>query len=334
MPLQGLLEGPVGEHSVEVIMPGQRRAFAIVLPAMTRPRVEHTQLLPPMPARGGEPERLPTCHAKGDRARLPIPPNLLFPVPEAHNDEEAVRLTAARSEVAPLVALLVPGKPGLMVYRDAALNDYGLEWPELVRSYFGMQGSLLAEETERLVSEKEEQRRARRRQARQEWSAGGRRGEGEGGSSRRRRRRQQVADDSPKAASTSSSSSTKKASKPTLENRQMEDDRTEAAITQLATADIADEGSREEKATDQQQQHQAGQQPEQQKAAEEPSPTDEQEKDEDADDSQHPRAEEEDDDEEEDADEDEDEVLMVVEVLPAFAAEFMDERHAPPAYGG
>mmetsp|Transcript_99675 Transcript_99675/g.280188 ORF Transcript_99675/g.280188 Transcript_99675/m.280188 type:complete len:977 (+) Transcript_99675:59-2989(+) len=154
------------EHSVEVILPGQRRAFAIVLPAMARPRIEHVQLLPPVAGRGGAAETLPACAAKGERARLPVPPSLLFPAldgsPEACAGGSASSSTgqgggpAKVSRTAtPLVALLVPGRPGCLIYADAAYNEGGSEWDEAIRQFFGFQGSLLAEAAERLVQEEE-----------------------------------------------------------------------------------------------------------------------------------------------------------------------------------
>lgn len=137
----GLERPALHGHAVEVILPGQRNAFAIVLPAVTRPRVVHTQLLPPV-GRGGEsPGSLPPC-AAGDRARLPVPPAVLFP--------PAGRVGAPRlALVPPLAALLAPGRPGRLIYREDAGNE-GREWRQAVRDFFGEAGSL-AEEAERLV---------------------------------------------------------------------------------------------------------------------------------------------------------------------------------------
>jgi len=52
---------------------------------------------------------------------------------------------------APLAALLAPGRQGRLVYAEAEHNEGASDWREVVRSFFGNGGELLATEAERLV---------------------------------------------------------------------------------------------------------------------------------------------------------------------------------------
>jgi len=49
--------------------------------------------------------------------------------------------------------LLAPGRPGRLVFAEAARNEGGADWREAVHSFFGTSGSLLADEAERLVEQ-------------------------------------------------------------------------------------------------------------------------------------------------------------------------------------
>eukprot|EP00927_Polykrikos_kofoidii_P041091 TRINITY_DN35018_c0_g1_i1.p1 TRINITY_DN35018_c0_g1~~TRINITY_DN35018_c0_g1_i1.p1 ORF type:complete len:772 (+),score=145.04 TRINITY_DN35018_c0_g1_i1:172-2316(+) len=142
-------------NAVEVILPGPRPAWAILLPAVTHPRVVQAQLLPPVAGRGGDPEALPPCSASGDRARLPVPPRLLFPprrgAERAHGNDDALGLEQRTASTAPLAALLAPGRPGRLVYAEVERNEGNVDWRELVRTFFGSGGTLLADEAERLI---------------------------------------------------------------------------------------------------------------------------------------------------------------------------------------
>ncbi|CAE8735790.1 unnamed protein product [Polarella glacialis] len=141
-------------RDVEVIMPGARKAFAILLPARSRLRIQHSQLLPPVAGRGGEPWTLPPCAATGDRARLPVPPRFLFPANDQRSSgTSGISLEAPTtpSGVTPLAALLAPGRMGRLIYLEGAFNEAGTSWQEAVSSFFGSSGSLLAEEAERLI---------------------------------------------------------------------------------------------------------------------------------------------------------------------------------------
>jgi len=150
-------------HAVEVVFSGHRKALAIVLPAQAHPRVVQAQLLPPVAGRNGDPESLPPCIATGDRARLPVPAGLIFrnclpkPEEETLKSESAAGGLRGRagavSSVAPLCALLAPGPTGRLVYTDEANNESELGWREAIQNFFGLEGSLLAEEAERLVEE-------------------------------------------------------------------------------------------------------------------------------------------------------------------------------------
>jgi len=147
-------------HAIEVVLPGQRKAFSIVLPAVARPHVVHAQLLPPVANRNGDPECLPPCLVTGDRARLPVPAALLFPgTAQAANsgtglagEVDMAELDRRRS-VPPLLALLAPGHAGRAVYAEPEHNEGGAEWRQAIESFFGFEGGLLAEEAERLVEE-------------------------------------------------------------------------------------------------------------------------------------------------------------------------------------
>eukprot|EP00930_Biecheleria_cincta_P035887 TRINITY_DN24648_c0_g1_i1.p1 TRINITY_DN24648_c0_g1~~TRINITY_DN24648_c0_g1_i1.p1 ORF type:complete len:880 (-),score=166.85 TRINITY_DN24648_c0_g1_i1:267-2906(-) len=139
-------------HDVEVIMPGARKAFAILLPARSRLAIQHSQLLPPVPGRAGEPEMLPPCTAIGDRARMPIPPRFLFPAGQK-SEKCSLEAPPAPPGVVPLAALLAPGRLGRLIYFEASHNEAGASWEEAVSNFFGMNGSLLAEEAERLISQ-------------------------------------------------------------------------------------------------------------------------------------------------------------------------------------
>ncbi|CAE8701920.1 unnamed protein product [Polarella glacialis] len=141
-------------RDVEVIMPGARKAFAILLPARSRLQIQHSQLLPPVAGRGGEPWTLPPCAATGDRARLPVPPRFLFPANDQRSSgKSGISLEAPTtpSGVTPLAALLAPGRMGRLIYLEGAFNEAGTSWQEAVSSFFGSSGSLLAEEAERLI---------------------------------------------------------------------------------------------------------------------------------------------------------------------------------------
>mmetsp|Transcript_102328 Transcript_102328/g.257798 ORF Transcript_102328/g.257798 Transcript_102328/m.257798 type:complete len:889 (-) Transcript_102328:95-2761(-) len=146
-------------HSVEVILPGQRKAFAIVLPAITRPRIVHAQFLPPVAGRAGDPEVVPPpCVAPGERARLPVPPSVLFSssdhvVGSSGSGGTGLGQDSDFRATAPLVALLAPGRPGRLVYSEAKHNDGGGDWREAICGFFGPNGSLLAEEAEKFVEE-------------------------------------------------------------------------------------------------------------------------------------------------------------------------------------
>ena len=135
-----------GGHAVEVILPGQRKTFAIVLPAMAQPRVVHAQLLPAA-GQGGSPETLPSCGA-GERARLPLPPGLLFSQGrDAPGGDKPGRPILST----PLVALLAPGRPGQLIYPEAVHNSGGSDWRGAVADFFGASGELLVEEAQHLV---------------------------------------------------------------------------------------------------------------------------------------------------------------------------------------
>lgn len=140
-------------HDVEVTMPGARRAFAILLPARSRLAIQHSQLLPPVPGRAGEPEMLPPCIAIGDRARIPIPPRFLFPAGQNSVNKSGLEAPPAPPGVVPLAALLAPGRLGRLIYFEASHNEAGASWEEAVSNFFGMNGSLLAEEAERLIGQ-------------------------------------------------------------------------------------------------------------------------------------------------------------------------------------
>jgi len=149
-------DGVPDGHAVDVVMPGQRKAFTIVLPGMARPKVVHTQLLPPVAGRNGDPESLPPCAATGDRARLPVPASLLFPKAAATASvfsEVGTSVLEHRRSVPPLVALLAPGHTGRLIYSQAENNEAEQEWREAINGFFGLDGSLLAEEAQRLVEQ-------------------------------------------------------------------------------------------------------------------------------------------------------------------------------------
>lgn len=145
-------------RAVEVILPGERKAFAIVLPAVTRLRVVQMQLLPPVAGRGGDPESLPPCMATGERARLPLPLGLLFPASvklhptiAATSSRSMGRGVETSARVPPLAAIMASGHTGRLIYADEAYNEGGADWRVALRSFFGFEGSLLADEAERLV---------------------------------------------------------------------------------------------------------------------------------------------------------------------------------------
>jgi hypothetical protein len=126
-------------NAVEVILPGPRPAFAILLPGLARVTVAHMQLLP---GRSGDADTVVPSSTPGDRARLPVPPGLLFPSARGGS-----RLS---STIPPVAALLAPGRPGRLVFEDPALNE-DVEWREVVKTFYGSQGTQLADETERLI---------------------------------------------------------------------------------------------------------------------------------------------------------------------------------------
>merc|ERR1712203_1245482 len=127
------------------------------------------QLLPPIAGRGGDPESLPPCTATGERARLPIPVELIFPSSSTSSTSarSAARLQAGEASnmgqpayddrvlarTAPVAALLAPGHTGRLIYAETEYNDNGVDWRLAVRNFFGFAGSLLADEAERLVDE-------------------------------------------------------------------------------------------------------------------------------------------------------------------------------------
>jgi len=155
-------DASLDRHAVEVVFSGHRKALAIVLPAQAHPRVVQAQLLPPVAGRNGDPESLPPCIATGDRPRLPVPAGLIFRncLPKLEDETSAsgsadgLRGRAGgRTSVAPLCALLAPGPSGRLIYADEANNESELGWREAIQNFFGLEGSLLAEEAERLVEE-------------------------------------------------------------------------------------------------------------------------------------------------------------------------------------
>lgn len=161
---------PFDGHAVEVIIPGARAAFTIPLPGMARPRVVQAQLLPPVAGAGDNvPEASPRCTEESDRARLPVPAALLFPRCGRSRGDGAASSSTAADEAAPLssphapqggsaavataplAALMAPGRPGRLVYAEAARNEGGADWRGAVHGFFGLQGSSLADEAQRLI---------------------------------------------------------------------------------------------------------------------------------------------------------------------------------------
>jgi len=140
--------------AVDVILPwagsGPRPALSILLPAMARPNIAHVQLLPPVAGRSGSDlESLPPSSTAGDRARLPLPPNLLFP---SSSGKGSIRSEAHLSAaIPPIAALWAPGRPGRLVYEEKSRNEGKVVWPEAVRSFFGSNGEQLAEEAQKLI---------------------------------------------------------------------------------------------------------------------------------------------------------------------------------------
>lgn len=127
------------KNAVEVILPGPRPALAIVLPAIARPIISHAQLLPSSAARARQAEPLATL---GDRPRLPVPAHMIFP---------STGYRQCSTQVAPIAALLAPGRPGRLVYSDPAENEDSKDWQDVVQKFFEGQGQQLADETLHLV---------------------------------------------------------------------------------------------------------------------------------------------------------------------------------------
>ncbi|CAE7320810.1 unnamed protein product [Symbiodinium sp. KB8] len=129
-------------QDVEVILPGSKKAFAILLPARSRIRIQHFQLLPPA-TRGAGAQALLPPGGDGDRPRLPLPPWFLFPV---EGKATVAEVSKAPPGVVPLAALLSPGRPGTLIYAEACHNRGDVEWQQAVLGFFRDEGSALADE--------------------------------------------------------------------------------------------------------------------------------------------------------------------------------------------
>ncbi|CAE7665212.1 unnamed protein product [Symbiodinium sp. CCMP2456] len=129
-------------QDVEVILPGSKKAFAILLPGRSRMRIQHFQLLPPA-TRGAGAQALLPPGGDGDRPRLPLPPWFLFPV---EGKAAGAEVSKAPPGVVPLAALLSPGRPGTLIYAEACHNRGDVEWQQAVLGFFRDEGSALADE--------------------------------------------------------------------------------------------------------------------------------------------------------------------------------------------
>ncbi|CAE7245962.1 unnamed protein product [Symbiodinium sp. CCMP2592] len=139
-------------REVEVILPGSKKAFAILLPGRSRMRIQHFQLLPPA-TRGAGAQALLHSGDGADRPRLPLPPWFLFPMEGKAAGAEA---SPAPPGVVPLAALLWPGRPGTLIYAEACHNRGDVQWQQAVLGFFHDEGSALADEALRHISAAQE----------------------------------------------------------------------------------------------------------------------------------------------------------------------------------